>query len=230
MPQPKAVRAILFDLDNTLIDFMRMKRLACEAAVTAMIKAGLKADKKRTLALLFKLYDRHGYEYKHIFQALLREMTGKVDYGIVGAGIVAYRRARETLLFPYLDVLPTLDRLRAKGIRLAIVTDAPRIEAWIRLAAMRIQNKFDAVITFDDSRTKKPNPLPFRLALKKLGIRPEDAGYVLVVGDSIRKDIVPARKLSMAAVYAEYGAVRKEKGHAPLRIRKFKDLLNLLKN
>ena len=40
------IKAILFDVDNTLIDFMKMKRKSCEAAVETMISAGLKMKKK----------------------------------------------------------------------------------------------------------------------------------------------------------------------------------------
>ena len=40
------IRAIFFDLDNTLIDFMRMKEESCKAAVQAMVNAGLKMDQK----------------------------------------------------------------------------------------------------------------------------------------------------------------------------------------
>jgi len=218
-------KAILFDLDNTLIDFMRMKRQSCEAAVDAVIKAGLKADRRKTLKLLFELYDRHGYEYKGVFQDLVREMTGKVDYGIVGTGIVAYRKARETLLVSYSDVKPTIDRLRRRGIKLAIVTDAPRIEAWIRLAAMGVQDRFDAVVTFDDSRMKKPGLRPFRLALRKLRVGPRDA---LVVGDSMSKDMIPARELGMTSVLAEYGRIKPAKGRTDLKIKRFKDLLKLI--
>jgi len=219
-------RAILFDLDNTLIDFMRMKRLSCEAAVDAMIKAGLKADRKRTLDLLFDLYDRHGYEYKGVFQDLMKEMTGNVDYGIVGAGIVAYRKAREGLLVSYPDVLPTINALRRKGIKLAIVTDAPRIEAWIRLAAIGIQNRFDAVIAFDDSRVKKPSLKPLRMALRRLRVKsPHDA---MVVGDSMSKDMVPASKMGMKSVLAEYGRYKKAKGKTDHRIKRFRELLNLV--
>jgi putative hydrolase of the HAD superfamily len=202
------MKAVIFDLDNTLIDFMKMKRLACRAAVDAMIKAGLKADRKHTFTLLFKLYDRYGYEYKEIFQALLKKLTGKVDYGIVAAGIVAYRKVRERMLLPYLDVIPTLNKLRRKGVKLAIVTDAPRIEAWIRLAAMGIQDKFKAVITYDDSKQKKPSLKPFKLALKKLKVKSSE---VIVVGDSISRDIVPAKRLGAKAVLTEYGIVKKEK-------------------
>ena len=41
------LKSVIFDLDNTLIDFMKMKKLACEAAIDAMIDAGLEADKKK---------------------------------------------------------------------------------------------------------------------------------------------------------------------------------------
>ena len=33
------IKSVIFDLDNTLIDFLRMKKLSCEAAVSAMIGA-----------------------------------------------------------------------------------------------------------------------------------------------------------------------------------------------
>ena len=45
----KMIKAILFDLDNTLIDFMTMKRKCCEAAIDSMIASGL--DMKREKAL-----------------------------------------------------------------------------------------------------------------------------------------------------------------------------------
>ncbi|MEM3408158.1 MAG: hypothetical protein QXT40_01420 [Candidatus Micrarchaeia archaeon] len=58
---PNKFKAILFDLDNTLIDFMKMKKIACEAAIDAMIKTGMKADKEMTLKLLFELYNSPPY-------------------------------------------------------------------------------------------------------------------------------------------------------------------------
>ena len=36
------IKAVLFDIDNTLIDFMKMKKECCRAAIDAMISAGLK--------------------------------------------------------------------------------------------------------------------------------------------------------------------------------------------
>ena len=38
------IKAIIFDLDNTLLDFVKMKQFAVKAAITAMIEAGLDVD------------------------------------------------------------------------------------------------------------------------------------------------------------------------------------------
>ena len=84
------IKAVLFDLDNTLIDFMRMKRNSCEAAISAMIDAGLKIKKEKAQKKLFKLYDKYGLEEKKIFQKFLKEEVKKVDYRILANAIVAY--------------------------------------------------------------------------------------------------------------------------------------------
>jgi len=195
------IKAIIFDLDNTLIDFMRMKRLSCEAAMDAMISAGLKINKEKGLKIIFQLYSQYGFEYQKIFQVFLKKVLGKIDYGIMASGIVAYRRVKEGLLYPYPNVVPTLNRLRKK-YKLAILSDAPRIQAWIRLAAMQIQDKFDLVITFDETKSKKPSLKPFLYILKKLKLKPEEC---VMIGDSLKRDIAPAKEIGFKTVFAKYG-------------------------
>jgi putative hydrolase of the HAD superfamily len=203
------IKAVIFDLDNTLIDFMRMKKLSCEAAMDAMISAGLKIEKKKGMKILFQLYFEHGLEYQKIFQAFLKKVLGRIDYGIMASGIVAYRRVKEGLLYPYPNVVSTLNELKKK-YKLAILSDAPRIQVWIRLVAMNIQDKFDIVVTFDDTKTRKPNKKPFLYALKKLRLKPEEC---LMVGDSLKKDIVPAKKLGFRTAFAKYGLNITEKAN-----------------
>lgn len=106
------IKAIIFDLDNTLIDFMKMKRLSCEASMEAMIKAGLKIKKERGLKIMFQLYSEYGFEYQKIFQVFLKKVLGRLDYAIMASGIVAYRRVKEGLLYPYPNVIPALNKLK----------------------------------------------------------------------------------------------------------------------
>lgn len=195
------IKAIIFDLDNTLIDFMKMKRLSCEAAMDVMISAGLKINKEKGLKIMFQLYSEYGFEYQKIFEVFLKKVLGRVDYGIMASGIVAYRRVKEGLLYPYPNVIPTLNNLKKK-YKLAILSDAPKFQAWIRLAAMQIQDKFDAVITFDETKAKKPSKKPFLYLLRKLRLKPEEC---TMVGDSLKRDIAPAKKLGFKTVFAKYG-------------------------
>jgi len=105
------LKAILFDMDNTLIDFMKMKKKSCEAAIDSMIEAGLKIDKQEALKVMYELYDEHGIEHQLIFQKFLKKVRGKIDYKILAHGIVSYRRVREGHIVPYSNVPFVLEKL-----------------------------------------------------------------------------------------------------------------------
>ena len=234
------MKAVIFDLDNTIIDFAKMKIMSIEAAVDTMIKNGLKMKKKEAIKKIFDLYDKHGWEYQKIFNLFLKKYHGSVDYSILAPAILSYREKKETLVYPYLGVKDTLIKLKQRKYKLAVVTDAPAIQAWMRLAAMNMHKKwFDVVITYDDSKKKKPDLKPFKLAIKKLRMKPQD---ITMVGDSFKKDMNPANKLGMNTVFAKYGfstyglkeyeikVDRKQtKGKSDHQIKKFSDLLKILK-
>ena len=82
------IKAVAFDVDNTLVNFMRMKRHAVEAAVEAMIDAGLKGTREEVTEKIFKVYWREGIEDQQIFNKVLLEELGQIDYRILAAGIV----------------------------------------------------------------------------------------------------------------------------------------------
>jgi HAD superfamily hydrolase (TIGR02253 family) len=199
------IKAVIFDLDNTLIDFMKMKKAAVNAAVDAMISAGIKMPKDDATKTLYELYDQYGIEYQQIFQKFLQKTSKKVNYKILAAGIVAYRKVQPSFLEPYANAVPTLLRLREHGLKLAIVSDAPRLKAWLRLVEMKLQDFFDIVVCHEDTNQYKPSKMPFLRALKELRIKPEEA---VMIGDWPERDIKGAKQLGMKTVFAKYGAVR----------------------
>jgi HAD superfamily hydrolase (TIGR02253 family) len=219
------IKAIIFDLDQTLIDFMRMKRLSCEAAMDAMISAGLKISKKKGMSVLFDLYSQYGLEYQRIFQVFMKKVHGRIDYGIMASGIVAYRRVKEGLLYPYPNVVSTLNQLK-KRYKLVILSDAPRIQAWIRLAAMGMQDMFYLVVTFDDTKVKKPGRKPFMYVLKKLKLKPSEC---VMVGDSLKRDISAAKRFGFKTVFAKYGEnyLERTRVKPDYAINDIKDLLKI---
>ena len=201
------LKAVLFDLDNTLMDFLRMKNMSVEAAITAMIDAGLSMKKEKASKLLWKLYDKHGIEYHKIFQEFLLKATGKIDWKVLASGIIAYRNVKTGFLEPYPHVVDTLIKLKKKGLLLGVVSDAPSKNAWLRLVSLKIADFFDVVVTNDDAKgKKKPDPLPYRMALEKLDVKPEEAVFI---GDNPERDILGARKLGIRTVLAKYGEWKK---------------------
>ena len=196
------IRAVIFDLDNTLVDFMRMKRMAIAAAVDAMIDAGLTPDRRAAVGEIQAIYDREGIEYQRVFDDFLEAHLGAVDPKILASGIVAYRRAREAALVLYPHVTVTLMELIKAGIRLAVISDAPRREAWLRLCYLNLHHLFDVVVTFEDTGERKPSPAPFRKALERLAVTADET---LMVGDWPERDVVGATQLGIRTVFARYG-------------------------
>jgi putative hydrolase of the HAD superfamily len=196
------IRAIVFDLDNTLVDFMKMKSDAVSAAIDGMIDAGLALPREAVRARIDAIYQQHGLEYQRVFDALLESELGRIDPKILASGIVAYRRARGSALVLYPHVQMTLLELTKRAIKLGVVSDAPQAQVWLRLCELSLQHVFDAVVTFDDTRERKPGPAPFREVLRRLGVEPAEA---LMVGDWAERDVVGAKSLGMKTVFARYG-------------------------
>ena len=196
------IQAIIFDLDNTLLDFIKMKQFAVKAAITAMNEAGLNVDEEKAYQDIFDLYVNKGWENQQVFDDYLNQTIGEVSNKILAAGIVNYRRAREATLLVYPNVNKTLIELIKMGIKLAVVSDAPSREAWMRLYYLNLHHVFDPVLTFDDTGVRKPSPKPFQMALDYLKVKPEEA---LMIGDWPERDVVGAKQIGIKTIFARYG-------------------------
>ena len=196
------IKGVIFDLDNTLLDFMKMKEVAVKSAIRGMIEAGLEIDEVKSYKDIISIYEEFGWENQKVFDVFLTKSIGYVDNKFLAAGIVAYRRAREANLLAYPNVNRTLVNLTKLGIKLAVVSDAPSREAWMRIYYLNLYHFFDAVITFDDSGERKPSSTPFEMALKKLKLKPQDS---LMIGDWPDRDVVGAKQLGMRTAFAVYG-------------------------
>lgn len=222
------IKAVIFDLDNTLIDFMGTKIASCNAAINAMKRAGLKTPKRKAWKTLFRIYDERGIEYQKIFQPLLKTLTGKVDYKIMAAGIIAYRRMKNEKLITYPNVKNVLHKL-GKKYKLAILSDAPAIQAWSRLVEMNLENYFDAVITYENTHKYKPHPKPFMAIAKKLNVKPEEC---VMVGDNLLRDVKGAKAVGMTTILAAYGntGVKRAEIKPDAYLKDIKNLPGLLKS
>jgi len=197
-----AIKGVVFDLDNTLLDFMQMKEFAVKAAVKGMIEAGLLVDEDQSYKEIIAIYEEFGWENQQVFDVFIEKQVGYVEHKFLAAGIVAYRRAREANLMAYPNVNKTLIALTKAGIKLGVVSDAPSREAWLRIYYLNLYHFFDVVITFDDTGERKPSEVPFKMSLEALQLEPKET---IMVGDWPERDVVGAQQIGMKTAFARYG-------------------------
>jgi putative hydrolase of the HAD superfamily len=216
-------KAVIFDLDDTLIDFRERKKILIRVSVEAMIKAGLNEKFKDLHKEFTDFYWNIGIEDQHIFEKFFMQRYGKVDYRILAHAIVAYRKANAELLRTYPDVIDVLKTLKKQGVKLALLSDAPRLNAYIRLAEVGMDNLFDVILTFDDVGTVKPSPKGFKMVLSALNV---DAKDCLMVGDNPKRDVIGAKRIGIKMCLAAYSC--SVPVDTDYRINNIKELLKII--
>jgi HAD superfamily hydrolase (TIGR01549 family) len=105
-----------------------------------------------------------------------------------------------------------LDDLRARGVRLAVLSDYP---AEAKLTAMGLAGKFDAVLCAQDPEIGvfKPDPHGILVALDRLGVAP---GAAMYVGDRVDVDAVAAHAAGVACVILTEARIRQQSGESTL--------------
>lgn len=93
-----------------------------------------------------------------------------------------------TRIKPYRDVRQTLERLRAGGLKLGILSDFPPDT---KLANMGLGGLWDTLLCSEVLGRLKPDPIPFRELVDRMGLPPE---RILYVGNSVSYDIIGAKR------------------------------------
>ncbi len=200
MSQLLNIKAVLFDLDGTLIDtapdFIRIiKELCTEASVIPpadeVIRVQVSEGSKAMVRALHPELSDDSPELTGYRNEFLRRYAENI--------------AVHTTLFDGMDEV--LRALEAKGIPWGIVTNKPRGLSALLLEAMHLSERCAVLVCPDDVRHTKPDPEPMYLAAKILDILPKDIVYV---GDHPR-DIDAGRAAGMQTILAAYGYLPPER-------------------
>lgn len=223
---PGALKAVLFDMDNTLFDFVAAKLEACREILSYIGKE--KGDIAGEPSELFGYFLRgvYGFEDYENIRDYMQEKELFTAQGYRKCCEI-YEREKLQNLELYTGVRDTLDKLKELGLKLVIITDADRHHTLARLTKVGLLEHFDLLVAADMTGTKKPDPAHFLFALEALEIKPEET---LVVGDSIKRDMIPARKLGLKTAYASYGDWRpgEETDQCfDFRLNTFSDMLDI---
>lgn len=204
------MKAILFDLDDTLFSTTEFARHAREKAVEAMTDMGIEAPAAEVLAELTEVIREFGSNYGQHFDKLLDRLPPhqRRDVNpalIVAAGMAAYHDTKFEHLKAFDDVKPFLEALKKARMRTGIVTHGmttKQCEKLVRLGIVDLLGPRDIFIS-EQVGIAKPNPKLYQHALTSMGLLPSE---VMMVGDNLAHDIKPPREIGMHTVWIKRSA------------------------
>lgn len=193
-----SVRAVLLDLDGTLLDTVPDLHLAANAMLRELGRPETGVDAMRRYV---------GRGIPNLVKRLLAESIDAADDPTPppADALAAFRRhyaevnGRHTAVYP--GVLEGLSALKAKGLPMGVITNKASVFVRPLLDRMGLSGFFDVVVGGDTLPKAKPDPMPVVWACGRLGVSPADA---LLVGDSVN-DARAARAAGCRLFLVPYG-------------------------
>lgn len=159
------LKALIFDMDGTLV---HSDPVHLEAFAETLGPEGIVIDEHLYRTSII------GHTNESIFSALLPHLPVEEHEIYAQRKEAAFRRLALELK-PLEGLIELLDWAEARDVRIALVTNAPLLNATHILDILGISNRFEVKITIDQVERGKPDPLPYLTALERLGIHAEDA-------------------------------------------------------
>jgi putative hydrolase of the HAD superfamily len=231
------LRAILFDVDDTLYSTTEFAELARSNSVKEMIRLGLKMEHDDVMRELREVIAEFSSNYEFHFDKLLLRLPPESVEGVnpailVAGAIIAYHetKARQLKLPP--DVQDVLARLSKTELILGIITSGPQVKQAEKILRLGLMEYIDpsAIFLSDQIGIGKPNVKLYMKACRQLNIWPLEAMYV---GDNPPNDVDPPNQLGMSTVLVrrdgKYASVQgvTEPDHT---IKSFSELPDILRD
>lgn len=218
------IRAVLFDIDDTLFPSTEFSERARRNAAAAMVAAGLKATPEAVFQKLHDIVKKRGSNYGGHFNDVCRHFKARDSDRIIAAGIVAYHNTKASIQ-PFPEAISTLLELRDRGYRLGVASEGESVKQWDKLIRLGLDHLFHEVFVTNEKGGGK-NPKFYSSVQKSLRLHPEE---ILMVGNNPDKDIAPASKAGLKTCRIRTGRWTRVAGKADMDIITLSELLNLLK-
>jgi len=195
-----ALKAVLFDIDDTLFPTTRFATRARRHAVEAMTMAGLDVDVEVAYRELQQVVAEFSSNYGHHFDKLVLRLADRLRPGVhpaivVASGVCAYHATKEHIkAFP--DAVRTLSALSRSDLKRGVLTNGLTVKQAEKLVRLGLQNAFSpgAIFISEEIGVAKPHHKIFHVACEALGAEP---GETLYVGDHPQKDVDSAHEAGL---------------------------------
>jgi phosphoglycolate phosphatase len=195
--EPITIKAIVLDLDGTLLDTAGDIAAAANRMLQELGRAPLDEATVRS-------YIGNGVS-RLVKRALTGTFDGEPEPALFDAAMALFRKHYTQTLTattrPYPGVREGLQAMKDAGFRLACITNKAACFTTPLLAAMELAPFFEAVIAGDALPAKKPDPLPLIHLAGQFGVAPEE---MLLIGDS-KNDVQAARAAGCHVFCVPYG-------------------------
>ena len=199
-------RCVLFDLDGTLYDFDTAAAHAlAEGSAAAERLLGIpaeqiRADLRRILEEQRSAApDQAGYHSRLIrFQRILEEHGLPLRFAV--PLVNAYWKAFLDAMTPFPDADATLAALRGRGMRIGLGTNMTTYMQFLKLERLGIIDRFDFVVTSEESAAEKPAARFFAYCERKAQC---PAAECLFVGDNLQYDVLGAIAAGMQGAWLQ---------------------------
>jgi putative hydrolase of the HAD superfamily len=199
--------AVLFDLDDTLVDH----RAAARTAVVGWARErGLQDPEDRLVERWTDLSDQHYRRYQdrelsyaEQRRARIREFLPDVRLesdAAADAAFAGYRAHYEAAWQPFPDAVPALRRARRAGATVAVLTNGDHDHQSLKLSRTGLADEVDHLVASSRLAASKPHAAAFLDACARAGSTP---GRTLMVGDSLELDVRGALAAGLEAVWLD---------------------------
>jgi FMN phosphatase YigB (HAD superfamily) len=209
------VKALLLDLDDTLLDYSggvdECWSQACAAVAIDLDHARLVAALAESRRSFWDDPERQRRERVNMLRAWTQIAAGALEAcgapaPELGAAIAAEfsaRRRAVMALFP--EALACLTALRAAGVPMALVTNGDATEQRWKIERCALAPFFGAIVIEGELGAGKPEAIVYRTALKALGVDP--GPEVWMVGDHLEFDVAGAQRFGLRAAWVDRAGV-----------------------
>jgi len=203
------VKVVLFDLGDTLVKtkkgiYLELLKSLHESLISNSVNLPFEELKKAYFEVREKEHEIIRQTLKEIdFSKRISETLSNFGY-VFKQNDKIITDACEAFFKPFIDTttivksaLKVLSALKKK-YRLGVVSDFLYPPAFRKmLQKFKLMKYFDIVVISSEVGWRKPHPAIFQAALKSLEVSPYETVFV---GDSIKRDIIPAKKLGMRTI------------------------------